>query len=128
MTQTREQIETKIAELLGLNDAAPGWGAAVGARLERIRGLERQLAALNAPAAAAAPAIAPLAEAERRVIEAAVQWQLADRRGARARQVADLGNALSEAIDGLLESRKNSRTEADSFAKYVNNGWKLPRD
>jgi hypothetical protein len=46
---TRAEIEAKIAELRAENEAAPGWGAAVGARHEVIKGLERQLQSLDAP-------------------------------------------------------------------------------
>lgn len=38
-----EQIKDRIAILKAANDAALGWGAAVGARLEEIRELERDL-------------------------------------------------------------------------------------
>lgn len=42
-----DELRQRIAELRAANDAAPGWGAAVGARHEEIQGLERQLAALQ---------------------------------------------------------------------------------
>lgn len=44
-----DELRQRIAELQAKNDAAPGWGAAVGARIEEIKGLERQLAALQQP-------------------------------------------------------------------------------
>jgi hypothetical protein len=40
---TNKEIEAEIAELAASNKAAPGWGAAVGARLERIKELESEL-------------------------------------------------------------------------------------
>lgn len=46
---TREQIEAEIADLKAKNEAAPGWGAAVGARSERIKGLEQALRAMDRP-------------------------------------------------------------------------------
>ena len=55
MMQTKAEIETRLAELRAANEAAPGWGAAVGARLEEIRSLERQLRALEQPAPAVDP-------------------------------------------------------------------------
>jgi hypothetical protein len=39
----RERIETRLAELRAANEAATSWGAAVGARSEEIKDLERQL-------------------------------------------------------------------------------------
>lgn len=41
-----KQVRARIAKLEAANDAAPGWGAAVGARCDEIRGLrsmERKL-------------------------------------------------------------------------------------
>lgn len=39
----REEILSKIEELEAANAAAPGWGAAVGARHEWIKSLRREL-------------------------------------------------------------------------------------
>lgn len=41
--KTAREIKTKIAELEAANEAAPSWGAAVGARLEWLKDLQRQL-------------------------------------------------------------------------------------
>lgn len=45
--RTREQIEQEITELLAKQAAAPHWGAAVGARHERLSGLYRELQQLT---------------------------------------------------------------------------------
>jgi hypothetical protein len=44
----REALETERAELMAKNEAATSWGAAVGARCERIKDIDRQLRALSA--------------------------------------------------------------------------------
>ena len=49
---TREQLLARRAELVAANEAAAGWGAAVGARSEQIADIDRQLAAMADGAAA----------------------------------------------------------------------------
>jgi hypothetical protein len=44
-----ERIKAQIAELTEANEKAPGWGAAVGARHERLRNLEASLNRSLAP-------------------------------------------------------------------------------
>jgi hypothetical protein len=51
----REALERELAELEAKNAAAPGWGAAVGARHERINGIRKALAADPAQHATAQP-------------------------------------------------------------------------
>jgi hypothetical protein len=46
-TATREQLETELDELRKANEAAPCWGAAVGARIERIREIKSALRRLD---------------------------------------------------------------------------------
>lgn len=41
--KTTEELKAELQELIAANEAAPGWGAAVGARSERIAGIEREL-------------------------------------------------------------------------------------
>lgn len=43
-----EALRAERATLVADNAAAGGWGAAVGARAERIRGIDREIAALEA--------------------------------------------------------------------------------
>ena len=45
--RTREQIEQEIAELEAKQAAAPHWGAAVGARHERLKALQSELRQLT---------------------------------------------------------------------------------
>ncbi|MGB3042512.1 MAG: hypothetical protein WBB98_04940 [Xanthobacteraceae bacterium] len=56
----REALEAERAELIAKNEAATSWGAAVGARCERIFDIDRQLQALATP-----PAPTPSAARER---------------------------------------------------------------
>ena len=55
MTEKREELVAERAELVARNESATGWGAAVGARHERIKGIDRALAAMDAQAPAAPP-------------------------------------------------------------------------
>jgi hypothetical protein len=48
MSDLREALEAERAELIAKNEAATSWGAAVGARSERIREIDSALAALSA--------------------------------------------------------------------------------
>lgn len=48
MSTSREELERRLAELRAANEAATSWGAAVGARLEEIKDIERQLSRLAA--------------------------------------------------------------------------------
>lgn len=41
--KTTEELKAELHELIAANEAAPGWGAAVGARSECITGIEREL-------------------------------------------------------------------------------------
>lgn len=43
VTPSTALLETERAELVAANEAAPGWGAAVGARGERIKEIDREL-------------------------------------------------------------------------------------
>lgn len=43
-TPSRDEMLARLAELRAANEAATSWGAAVGARSEEIRNLERRLA------------------------------------------------------------------------------------
>lgn len=45
--QNIEQIKARLAELYAAQAAAPHWGAAVGARHEEIKALERNLRELQ---------------------------------------------------------------------------------
>lgn len=42
---TREELKAELKELEAANEAATSWGAAVGARYERIKAIKRSLAA-----------------------------------------------------------------------------------
>lgn len=47
-TPSRDEMLARLAELRAANEAATSWGAAVGARSEEIRDLERRLAVSGA--------------------------------------------------------------------------------
>lgn len=45
---TREQLQAERADLVAKDEAATSWGAAVGARSERIKGIDSELRLLDA--------------------------------------------------------------------------------
>jgi hypothetical protein len=58
MSDLREALEAERAELIAENEAATSWGAAVGARSERIREIDSALAALSGQPQPEAEAVA----------------------------------------------------------------------
>ncbi len=46
---SRPDLEAELAELKAANEAATSWGAAVGARSERIEAIKRNLAERSSP-------------------------------------------------------------------------------
>ncbi len=67
----REALLQERAELQAAHDAAPGWGAAVGARAERIREIDRALSA--SPPQAETPGLDR--EAVARIIDPDAEWE-----------------------------------------------------
>jgi hypothetical protein len=124
MTKTREQIEAQLAELRAANEKAPGWGAAVGARNESIRGLERQLRALDPPT----PTIAELTSI---LVGEARRWGDCRRSGDEAEAAERLERAvrkLEQAIDAAADPRKNPRTAGEELDNLLIKNGLPPRD
>jgi len=64
----REELLAERADLMAKNAAATSWGAAVGARHERIKGIDRALQRLDESSAPAQSAPKPGDEAHRRMV------------------------------------------------------------
>lgn len=98
----REVLEAERAELIAKNEAATSWGAAVGARHERIKEIDRELSALSTPSDAGnASAEARLREAldvARRAL-VVLRVRLSAEPAVQGRSWIDLGIMLNNAVD-----------------------------
>lgn len=87
----RDALQAERAELIAKNVAATSWGAAVGARSERIKGIDRELRLLDQRDAPALDPLSMLLDAATFIERANPKWAAAARKAvATSRAAAQL--------------------------------------